>query len=339
MKYPAVLALGPSALLKVVEAATVDIRVAPVFQAVPRLGDITIFSPSSAQMQAGDTVNFLLDNVDNGPFASPRSWSQTISQSAFDPPCRPLTNGFTTGTVQVAANGSETRRFELPQDYDGSPLYFYTEERCGNGATFSINAPEEPDDRSYEAYAHIARRDNWTLRDNGTEERPLEVVVSPATSAATLPVLAWPDDIISFVFRSNVNLTVTQSSFSDPCNPLVKEDGSLGWSSRSLGGSTNGFVRPGRVNFTVEDMESVRGYVEGQCQKGGVWAINPPGGKTLAAFVELAMKATSESSIFDLDPEPIPEPSSSRGVSPASLPWTLLPIMLLLLGDHAAVVL
>jgi hypothetical protein len=133
--------------------------------------------------------------------------------------------------VQVPANGQETRSFQLPVEYNSSMLWFYTEEHCGNGATFAINPNDEPDARSYEAYDHLARLRNNTLRDRSANpgfEVPLK-----AGQPRDDPVLAWANSSVSFYIKNNV--TVTQSSFSDPCNPLVKEDGSLGWSTRKSG--------------------------------------------------------------------------------------------------------
>jgi hypothetical protein len=60
-------------------------------------------------------------------------------------------------TTDVAA--STARQFALPEDYDGSPRWFYcvVGQQCRSGMVFAINAPEAPSERSFEAFEAIAR--------------------------------------------------------------------------------------------------------------------------------------------------------------------------------------
>ncbi|KAH6892833.1 hypothetical protein BKA70DRAFT_1440643 [Coprinopsis sp. MPI-PUGE-AT-0042] len=296
-----------SALLITVEAATVDVKVTPYYREIPLLEEVTIFIPPSVRVQAGDTVNFLNST---GFRLGPRSqWNQTITQSAFDPPCLPLPRGFTTGAVQ---------------DYDGSPLWFYTEEHCGNGATFTINPNEEPDARSYEAYDHLARLRNSTLSDRGSDGAAIEAPW-PNESDQSFPTLAWPNTSVRFFIKDNV--TVTQSSFSDPCNPLVKEDGSPGWSSRKSGIAQKGLHA--QLSLQINDASNnTSGYVVEAERVASVLDRHHMG--TLAASKELAKQAPSESSIFDKEPKSQADNSHGSVVYPLSkMLWFGIPLMFL----------
>jgi plastocyanin len=117
------------------------------------------------------------------------------------------------------------------------------------------------------------------------------LVYAPTTVAAKV------GDTVTFEFQSK-NHTVTQSSFSKPCVPLLKDDGTSGFKSgfRPVAGAT-----PESLTFSVKinDTAPIWGYCgqTGHCQSGMVFAINSveDGPNNFTAFQQIAVRTNSSS--------------------------------------------
>jgi len=72
--------------------------------------------------------------------------NHTLTQSSFNSPCSPLTNGFDTGFEFVGtSNNTITKSFIVPNT--SNPLWFYCRQKvpsshCAQGMVFAINAPK-----------------------------------------------------------------------------------------------------------------------------------------------------------------------------------------------------
>ena len=309
-------------------AATYEVQVGP--------GGEFVYNPPYITAHAGDVVNFIFNPKNH-----------TVTQSAFDPPCVPIADGFRTGFVPVSAGNTETKEFTLPENYDGSPLWFYCGQvnHCGSGMAFAINPPTSGE-RTFEAFQALGIARNGTASGNSSSSPAQSQVSTPPpqpwqTATATVSwggsvytttytsyegsadptpapapvehtivvgannglvydppsIQAKPGDTVLFKFDSK-NHTVTQSSFSNPCQGLVKDDGSAGFKSgfRPVQGAAADTLT---FAVTVNDTAPIWGYCgqTGHCAAGMVFAINAveSGPNNFAAFQELAKQQASPS--------------------------------------------
>jgi plastocyanin len=122
-------------------------------------------------------------------------------------------------------------------------------------------------------------------------------------------VTANVGDTIVFTFKQ-LNHTVTQSSFDDPCSPLTG-----GFDSGFVPVATNATEFLTTATFTVNDTSPVWVYCRqtGHCQKGMVFAINPGAGQfsTFQARANGTLATTSSITSVSF-------PSSTATSSPAS---------------------
>ncbi|KAI0072271.1 hypothetical protein K474DRAFT_1629274 [Panus rudis PR-1116 ss-1] len=107
------------------------------------------FSPSSIQIQNGDTVSFQF-----------LSKNHTVTQSTFANPCSPITNpdgspGVDSGFQPVPANATEFQQFSFTINNASAPLWFYCKQanHCQQGMVFAINPTAE---KSFDAFQKAA---------------------------------------------------------------------------------------------------------------------------------------------------------------------------------------
>lgn len=110
------------------------------------------YSPSSIQIQSGDTVNFEF-----------RSKNHTVTQSSFAKPCTPLTTaagtGISSGFQAVAPGDTSFKTWSITVSNASAPLWFYCEQttpanHCKAGMVFAINPTA---DKSFDAFQAAAK--------------------------------------------------------------------------------------------------------------------------------------------------------------------------------------
>ncbi|TFK22263.1 hypothetical protein FA15DRAFT_695849 [Coprinopsis marcescibilis] len=277
--------------------------------------------------------------------------NHTVTQSAFDPPCVGLEGGFRTGFIPVpSAEDKVSIDFKVPEN-GGKPLWFYCGQtgHCGDGMVFAINAPGAPSEFSFEAHQALAIARNgtgatqpapvapttqhhWTKTIDWHHSYPTKqnyapnfhhVIVGSNNELTYSPAKtrARRGDTVRFEFVTK-NHTVTQSSFENPCQPLVKADGTRG--------AASGFrpVVAGAPNPTFDlivedDTKPIWGYCgqTGHCEAGMVFSINADehGAASFEAFQKRAKasggnKANARTGNTDTAAQPLS--NSAAGVAP-----------------------
>ncbi|KAJ2916918.1 hypothetical protein MD484_g3485, partial [Candolleomyces efflorescens] len=287
-----------------VSGAILDVNVGP--------NALLVYDPPFVHAAPGDIVRFHFNPKNH-----------TVTQSAFDPPCVGLADGFRTGFIPVApdTNPLPVREFHVP-DNNGAPLWFYCGQtaHCGSGMVFAINPPADHDPQSFQAFRDLAIARNgtaavappaptYTLAPGPhytptTVPNHYAVYTAPAPTHAVAPkehrilvgadgqlayspanITAAVGDTVVFEFRPK-NHTVTQSSFHNPCAPLEP-----GFKSgfQPVAADTTDFPT---FRLQINDTAPIWGYC-GQvnhCQSGMVFSINAveSGPNNFAAFQQLA---------------------------------------------------
>ncbi|PMD49539.1 uncharacterized protein K444DRAFT_648821 [Hyaloscypha bicolor E] len=105
-------------------------------------------------------------------------------------------------------------------------------------------------------------------------------------------VKANPGDILQFQF-SQINHTVTQSTFAEPCQPIQASDPTAAGIHSGFVPVTAGASTVTTFDVPVNDTKSIFIYcAQGpHCQLGMVMAVNANGNETLAAYKSAAAKA------------------------------------------------
>ncbi|KAF8873890.1 Cupredoxin [Infundibulicybe gibba] len=114
-------------------ATTFDVQVGPNGQFV--------YQPEFVKAAVGDVVNFSF---------MPKN--HTVTQSSFEAPCSPAAGGINSGFMPVAS-GDTSSTFQVTVN-DTNPLWFYCQQanHCSQGMVFAINAPDDPDPKSFSAF-------------------------------------------------------------------------------------------------------------------------------------------------------------------------------------------
>jgi len=205
----------------------------------------------SQTAQPGDTVFFTFQQKNH-----------TVTQSTFDGPCQPITDGFDSGLSVLPFRDVE---YSLTNMYcsvpvpaenvdgpfpaarllvrDAQPIWAYCRQgnHCQQGMVFAVN----PEDQfaTFKAKA-MASGNPPAVSSTPASPPPTStstpvVVNPPPTSTPTTgqdhrvvvggpgalsfnptTVVAQPGDTVTFEFRQK-NHTATQSTFNDPCRPLI----------------------------------------------------------------------------------------------------------------------
>ncbi|KAI0684055.1 hypothetical protein BC835DRAFT_1391750 [Cytidiella melzeri] len=249
-----------------------------------------VYTPPTTYANPGDIVTFIF-----GPK------NHSVTQSAFDTPCSPLANGFSSGFHPVApgtAIGGE--KFSITVK-DTNPVWLHCEQgantnasHCGKGMVAVINPTPE---KTFDAFKANAIAVGVSLGATNATSSPVEHIVNVSDANATLvytPPITYadPGDIVTFIFGPK-NHSVTQSSFDVPCLPLA-------------GGFSSGFrpIAPGTAiggetfSINITDTKPIWLHCEQgantnatHCGKGMVAAINPTPQNTFDAFKANAIAA------------------------------------------------
>ncbi|KAJ2929159.1 hypothetical protein H1R20_g7922, partial [Candolleomyces eurysporus] len=297
--YSSIVALSLALLAPLSYGAILDVNVGPNGQFV--------YEPPFVHAAPGDIVRFHFNPKNH-----------TVTQSAFDPPCVPLQDGFRTGFIPVApeTNPLPVQEFHVP-DNQGAPLWFYCGQtaHCGQGMVFAINPPADNDPQSFQAHRdlaiarngtaavappattyHVPRHDpHWnpaTAPTHAVTPQEHRILVGADGQLAYSPakITAAVGDTVVFEFRPK-NHTVTQSSFYNPCVPLEH-----GFKSGFQPVAADATEFP-TFHLKIEDTAPIWGYC-GQvnhCQSGMVFSINAveSGPENFAAFQGRAMHYSS----------------------------------------------
>ncbi|TEB27343.1 hypothetical protein FA13DRAFT_1736720 [Coprinellus micaceus] len=234
---------GPSSVHIVVRGECGLNLILPPRRCTPQLLlSASLPSPSSVSavtydVNVGPNGQFVYDPpYVNAVVRNPKN--HTVTQSAFDPPCVPLAGEpFRTGFVPVAPGTDPlpTFDFHVPDNH-GAPLWFYCGQtgHCGQGMVFAINPPAPPAQNSFEAFRDLAIAPGSatsTAPDNYTTPPPPQWTMATATvtwgestyetvytsyAGTPEPTPAVTPQDHRIVFRPK-NHTVTQSTFSNPC--------------------------------------------------------------------------------------------------------------------------
>lgn len=117
-----------------------------------------------------------------------------------------------------------------------------------------------------------------------------QLVYSPSNISANV------GDTVEFFFNPK-NHTVTQSSFTKPCEKLEVSTGQIGLDTGFTNPTNVSETTPG-FSFVVNDTSPIWFYCRqtGHCLKGMVFAVNANANKTFAAFLNNAENSNSSSS-------------------------------------------
>jgi len=120
--------------------------------------NILAYSPSNITAQVGDTVTFEFHQKNH-----------TVTQSAFNTPCRALSStstsgqiGFDSGFMPVADGAATFPTFTIVVN-DTNPIWAYCRQanHCGQGMVFAVNAVESGP-KSFSAFQALAIQQNGT---------------------------------------------------------------------------------------------------------------------------------------------------------------------------------
>ncbi|KAF9446420.1 hypothetical protein P691DRAFT_733288 [Macrolepiota fuliginosa MF-IS2] len=147
-----------------------------------------------------------------------------------------------------------------------------------------------------------------------------QFIYSPANISAAI------GDTVTFEFHPK-NHTVTQSSFSNPCQPLEQSTGTVGFKSGFQPVSADDTEFP-TFRITINDTAPIWGYCgqTGHCAAGMVFAINAveSGPNNFANFVKLAKQTGATSTSTSLAPATTTGSSnnnSNAALSNAKISW------------------
>ncbi|KAJ2924169.1 hypothetical protein H1R20_g12924, partial [Candolleomyces eurysporus] len=313
--FSSIVALSLAMLAPSAYATILDVNVGPNGQFV--------YEPPFVHASPGDIVRFHFNPKNH-----------TVTQSAFDPPCVPLQDGFRTGFIPVApgTNPLPVQEFHVPDDH-GAPLWFYCGQtaHCGQGMVFAINPPAEHDPQSFQAHKDLA------IARNGTA-----AVAPPATTYTPAPEPHWTPPTTTVPYGGGMHAShepaPTHAVTPQEHRILVGADGKLAYSPANITAAVGDTVvfefRPKNHTVTqssfsnpcvplehgfksgfqpvaadatdfptfrlkINDTAPIWGYC-GQvnhCQSGMVFSINAveSGPNNFAAFQQLAMRPSTSS--------------------------------------------
>ncbi|KAF9653853.1 hypothetical protein BDM02DRAFT_1091735 [Thelephora ganbajun] len=256
-----------------------------------------VFTPEFVNAQPGDSVFFTF-----------KQKNHTVTQSTFDSPCQRAVGGFDSGFLPVSAenvDGPFPVARLIVRDTQPNWAYCHQANHCQQGMVFAVN----PGDKfaAFKAKAMASGNPPVSTPPAVTPTPPPptptptpitgmdhRIIVGGPGLLSFQPnnIVARPGDTVTFEFHQK-NHTATQSTFNDPCKPLVS-------------GFNSGFkpVGDGVTNlptFTVpvNDTKAVWVYCAqaNHCSSGMVFAINADmsGPNTFEAFRAKAMGSTSSS--------------------------------------------
>jgi plastocyanin len=124
-----------------------------------------------------------------------RQKNHTVTQSAFDDPCRPFSvngaTGFDSG-YQPVADGATTFPTWNFTVKDTAPIWAYCRQgnHCGQGMVFAVNS-DETSTRSYDAFVNVAKSLNGTAAAaNAPPPSPTGAATSVKVGSASFSLLA-----------------------------------------------------------------------------------------------------------------------------------------------------
>ncbi|KAN0095289.1 Cupredoxin [Hyaloscypha variabilis] len=137
-----------------------------------------------------------------------------------------------------------------------------------------------------------------TTGSSTSKSKVITIVVGSPTVNKSLvftpaDVQANPGDVVQFQF-SQINHTVTQSTFAEPCQPVQASDPSAAGIHSGFVPVTAGASTVVTFDVPINDTKPMFIYcAQGpHCQLGMVMAINANGNETFAAYKSAAAKAT-----------------------------------------------
>jgi len=88
------------------------------------------FTPNDITASPGDILQFQFSLLNH-----------TVTQSTFNAPCSPMTNGFNSGFVPVTEGAAETMTYSVPVN-STMPMYIYCAQgpHCQLGMVMTVNA-------------------------------------------------------------------------------------------------------------------------------------------------------------------------------------------------------
>ncbi|KAI0003402.1 Cupredoxin [Russula compacta] len=290
--------LALSALLGLM--ATLPVKSAEILVTVGGPGGVVQYSPNNVTANVGDVVtfNFMQKN-------------HTVTQSTFANPCSPLAGGFDSGFVPVSANNTNgpfpQAQFQVT---DTNPVWVYCRQtgHCQQGMVFAVN----PGDK-FSAFQAAAMGNTTATTSASTAAASATSTSTSSTSqdhriiigGSTLTfepanITAQPGDTITFEFHQK-NHTVTQSSFSAPCQMLASTStsGQVGFDSGFMPVAANATTFP-TYTIQVNNTAPIWAYCRqtGHCGQGMVFAanVNESSAQTFEAFDARAQQLNGSSS-------------------------------------------
>jgi plastocyanin len=265
-------------------------------------GSVIAYTPNYVNASIGDIVRFTFMQKNH-----------TVTQSSFASPCSPLTGGFDSGFVPVAANvtsGFQTAELTIENT---DPVWVYCRQtgHCEEGMVFAVNPGSQEKFAEFQAAAMGVNSTasttsaasivtvTATVTVSGGEtvtttyaSYPGSVAPTAATSTDHLIIVgnngtltyspsnitAQIGDTVTFQFHQK-NHTVTQSSFNDPCTALsTSSPGTVSFDSGFMPVATNATTFP-TITIQINNTQPIWGYCRqtnpvSHCESGMVFSIN-----------------------------------------------------------------
>jgi len=155
--------------------------------------NILAYSPSNITAQVGDTVTFEFHEKNH-----------TVTQSAFNTPCRALAStstsgqiGFDSGFMPVADGAVTFPTFTIVVN-DTNPIWAYCRQanHCGQGMVFAVNAVESGP-KNFSAFQALAMQQNGTTTTTSTTPAPTSDAQTVFTSSY---LRAWMAAALFIIF-------------------------------------------------------------------------------------------------------------------------------------------
>jgi len=292
-KFIACLSLVSLAAIPVVRGAQIDVTVGGT--------GILKFTPDTVNANVGDVVVFTFMQKNH-----------TVTQSSLANPCQPLDQGFDSGFVPVPADNTNG---PFPQAEltisDTKPIWAYCQQanHCQQGMVFSVNPGDKLDTFRANAVGAAAAAEGAST--SAPADASTTAPTATTATASSIPtstdhkvvvggpgmliftpstITAQPGDTITFEFHQ-VNHTVTQSSFANPCRPLGDTTSAPGFNSGFMAVASGATTFPTYV-VQVNNTTPIWAFCAqtSHCGKGMVFAANvdPSSANTFDAFVAKA---------------------------------------------------
>ncbi|KAL0066514.1 hypothetical protein AAF712_006557 [Marasmius tenuissimus] len=252
-----------------------------------------LFDPEYVHAESGDSITFVFN---------PKNHS--VTQSNFDTPCNPLYYGFDSGFMPVAPDSTQLPEVTLHVNYT-APMWFYCKQpnpqpHCQQGMVFAINPPPEGDPRSFSAFKSLAKQSEGQKTDYVVVSEDHKIIVGVDGKLAFGPanITTAVGDTVTFEFRPKAH-GVTQSSFHDPCTPLVQSSNGreAGFESGLMPVAPNATYFP-TFTIKINDTKPIWGYCpqtmpSPHCGQGMVFSIDADeyGPSNFAAFLDKAKQS------------------------------------------------